>query len=33
MGRVLEERMTSGAKFGEFHDLFYKKRSRALGEG
>jgi hypothetical protein len=33
MGRVLEERMTSGANFGEFHDLFYKKESRPLGEG
>jgi hypothetical protein len=33
MGRVLEKRMTSGAKFGEFGDLFYKKGSRPLGEG
>jgi hypothetical protein len=31
--RSLEERMTSGTNFGEFHDLFYKKGSRPLGEG
>jgi hypothetical protein len=31
--RSLEERMTSETNFGEFHDLFYKKGSRPLGEG